>query len=68
MRCQREADVVLIRDLESKQQSYARSRLTDDAAPPAGLFEMIRRTTWPFHIHNPDRTIIGKNTNRVAGA
>ncbi len=26
----------------------------------ADLFEISRRTTWPFHIHNPVRTITGK--------
>jgi len=39
-----------------------------ELAPLAHLFETSRRTTWPFHIHNPDRTITGTKTNRVAGA
>src|SRR5207244_4093830 len=34
----------------------------------AGLLEVSRRRRWPFHIHNPERTIMGTKTNRVAGA
>src|SRR5580700_6943375 len=34
----------------------------------ADRFEISRRRTWPFHIHNPERTITGRKTNRVAGA
>src|SRR5260221_96918 len=34
----------------------------------AELFEKSRRTTWPFHIHNPVRTITGRKTNRVGPA
>jgi hypothetical protein len=34
----------------------------------ADFLEMSRRTPWPFHIHNPERTITGTKTNRVAGA
>jgi len=34
----------------------------------AGLFENSRRTTWPFHIHNPVRTIVGRKTYRVGPA
>jgi hypothetical protein len=34
----------------------------------ADFLEMSRRTAWPFHIHNPERTIAGTKTNRVAGA
>ena len=26
------------------------------------LFESSRRTTWPFHIHNPERIITGTKT------
>src|ERR1700738_4717750 len=31
------------------------------------LFEISRRRTWPFHIHNPVRTITGRKTYRVGG-
>src|ERR1700685_1818105 len=40
-------------------------------APPSGRlewFERSRRTTWPFHNHNPERTSTGTQTNRVTGA
>src|SRR5689334_18098150 len=30
--------------------------------------ENNRRTTGPFHIHNPERIMRGKKTNRVGGA
>src|ERR1700688_3561056 len=34
----------------------------------ANLLEIIRRRTWPFHIHNPERSIRGTTTNRTRGA
>jgi hypothetical protein len=34
----------------------------------AKLFEISRRTTWPFHIHNPETTMIGTKTKRVLKA
>src|SRR5438046_3136027 len=34
----------------------------------AELFEISRRRTWPFHIHNPERTSTGTKTNRVGVA
>jgi hypothetical protein len=34
----------------------------------ADLFERSRRTTWPFHIHNPERIIVGRKTYRVGVA
>jgi hypothetical protein len=30
-----------------------------EAAPVNGLLVKSRRTAWPFHIHNPERTRIG---------
>ncbi len=33
-----------------------------------GRLESSRRTTWPFHIHKPVRTMPGKKTYRVCGA
>jgi hypothetical protein len=36
---------------------------------PVVLFlEISRRTTWPFHIHNPERSNIGRKTYRTVGA
>ena len=43
-------------------------RVPCEASCWTGLFEISRRRTWPFHIHNPERTITGTKTNRVAGA
>jgi len=34
----------------------------------ADLFEISRRRTWPFHIHNPERSITGTTTNRTREA
>src|SRR5215471_7969104 len=34
----------------------------------ADLFEMSRRRTWPFHIHNPERSITGTTTDRTKAA
>jgi hypothetical protein len=39
-----------------------------EMASYAGFFETIRRTRWPFHIHNPESSMTGKKTNRVGGA
>src|SRR5258707_15233814 len=36
--------------------------------PISALFEISRRSIWPFHIQSPVRTITGRKTNRVAGA
>jgi hypothetical protein len=38
------------------------------ASGQAALFENSRRRTWPFHIHNPERTMTGRKTYRVWGA
>src|SRR5215469_13078192 len=32
------------------------------------VFQISRRTTWPFHIQSPERTSMGTKINRVAGA
>jgi hypothetical protein len=34
----------------------------------ADLFEISCRTSWPFHIHNPEIIMKGTKTNRVADA
>lgn len=34
----------------------------------ADLFEISRRTRWPFHIQNPVRTSTGMETKRTTGA
>jgi hypothetical protein len=36
--------------------------------PPADRFESSLRTTWPFHIYNPETIMIGTNTYRVGVA
>ena len=35
---------------------------------PVVHFQFNRRSTCPFHIHNPVRTITGTATNRTTGA
>ena len=40
----------------------------EDKGVMSNLFEISRRRTWPFHIHNPERTSTGRKTNRTAGA
>jgi hypothetical protein len=52
---------------------FSRTRLSAHTHRPAAsgqaaLFEKSRRRTWPFHIHNPERTITGRKTYRVGGA
>src|SRR6266851_4928716 len=51
-----------------EQRGHPRRPAYSSDLPPADLFEISRRRTWPFHIQSPERTSTGTKTNRVAGA
>src|SRR5262249_3876227 len=51
-----------------RDPSIEDDRFEYEPVPPSGLFEISRRRTWPFHIHNPVMAIRGRNTYRVGKA
>jgi hypothetical protein len=48
--------------------AFGLSGMTAVSNHSADLLPISRRTTWPFHIHNPERTMIGTKMNRVGVA